>query len=226
MHRNFGYASIDYVMRSSRPRTMLRPQSDVYYFRLQPLIRRGKLAKFYGSLLIELIIFHDPRPPSQQFPIYPTLSIKTFAIIPYHPRVVFFEQGIGIHPRMEEEDDDDREASPLRPGLIMRLRWLINRSASASDSSRAGGIAVTFVINAPLVRDIDRSTGCPFEAAMVPIAPLIAPLPRTYVTLIRTEHGASDLSMLEKRRGERETFDIETYKSYTLGDKRKFGERI
>lgn len=108
----------------------------------------------------------------------------------------------------------------------MRLRWLINRSASASDSSRAGGIAVTFVINAPLVRDIDRSTGCPFEAAMVPIAPLIAPLPRTYVTLIRTEHGASDLSMLEKRRGERETFDIETYKSYTLGDKRKFGERI
>ena len=112
MHRNFGYASIDYVMRSSRPRTMLRPQSDVYYFRLQPLIRRGKLAKFYGSLLIELIIFHDPRPPSQQFPIYPTLSIKTFAIIPYHPRVVFFEQGIGIHPRMEEEDDDDREASP------------------------------------------------------------------------------------------------------------------
>lgn len=67
----------------------------------------------------------------------------------------------------------------------MRLRWLINRSASASDSSRAGGIAVTFVINAPLVRDIDRSTGCPFEAAMVPIAPLIAPLPRTYVTLIR-----------------------------------------
>lgn len=93
----------------------------------------------------------------------------------------------------------------------MRLRWLINRSASASDSSRAGGIAVTFVINAPLVRDIDRSTGCPFEAVMVPIAPLIAPLPRTYVTLIRTEHGASDLSMLEKRRGERETFDIETY---------------
>lgn len=164
---------------------MLQPQSDVYYFRLQPLIRRGKLDKFYGSLLIELIIFHDPRPASQQFPIYPTLSIKTFAIIPYHPRVVFFEQGIGIHPRMEEEDDDDREASPLRPGLIMRLRWLINRSASASDSSRAGGIAVTFVINAPLVRDIDRSTGCPFEAAMVPIAPLIAPLPRTYVTLIR-----------------------------------------
>lgn len=43
---------------------------------------------------------------------------------------------------------------PLRTGLIMRLRWLINRSASASDSSRAGGIAVTFVINAPLVREI------------------------------------------------------------------------
>lgn len=66
----------------------------------------------------------------------------------------------------------------------MRLRWLINRSASASDSSRAGGIAVTFVINAPLVRDIDRSTGCPFEAAMVPIAPVIAPLP-TYVRRAR-----------------------------------------
>lgn len=111
-----------------------------------------------------------------------------------------------------------REASPLRSGLIMRLRWLINRSASASDSSRAGGIAVTFVINAPLVRDIDRSTGCPFEAAMVPIAPVIAPLPRTYVmyvTLIRV-HGASDLSMLGER--EKETGDtlIETYKSYDV----------
>lgn len=45
------------------------------------------------------------------------------------------------------------------------------------------------------MRDIDRSTGCPFEAAMVPIAPVIAPLPRTY-TYAREHtndlHGALD----------------------------------
>lgn len=132
--------------------------SDVCYFRFSGITlnyRRGKLDKFYPRVTFDterINYFTIPSPLVNYFQEFPIsripFSLKQFAIIRLSPTTRKDPSG---------GEEDDREASlppPLRTGLIMRLRWLINRSASASDSSRAGGIAVTFVINAPLVREI------------------------------------------------------------------------